>query len=107
MAKIISIEENELKFSDGTRIHCDHEQDCCEYNYADFNALDDIARGYDFDTANLKFRAVDGCGFCFGDHPQRMFFVPCYSDQNGYYSDQIDVYLNGELQIENMSCEER
>lgn len=105
MAKITQIEDNELRFSDGTIIHCDHCQDCCEYNYADFNALDDLARNYDFDTSKLTFHAVDGVGFSFGDHPQRMFFVPCYSEQNGYYSDDIEVYLNGEHQA-HLQCED-
>ena len=104
MAKIIKIEEDLIEFSDGTRITCDHDQDCCECNYADCNQLDDLARAYDFDTSNLKFEAIEGSGFRFGDHPQRMFFVPCYSEQNGYYSSDIDVYLNGEHQF-NLECE--
>jgi hypothetical protein len=106
MAKIIKTEDNLLEFSDGTRITCDHEPDCCEYNYADFEQLDDLARGYDFNTSKLRFESVEGSGFRFGDHPQRMFFVPCYSDQNGYYSDMIEVYLNGEVQT-SLCCEER
>lgn len=106
MAKIIEIKENYLKFSDGTLIEGDHDQDCCEYNYADFDQLDDIARAYDFNTSKLRFEAVEGSGFRFGDHPYRMFFVPCYSDQNGYYTDELDIYLNGQKQI-TFNCEER
>lgn len=105
MAKIIRTEENLIEFSDGTRITCDHDQDCCEWNYADCEQLDDLARGYDFNTTKLTFEAVDGCGFRFGDRPERMFFVPCYSVQNGYYSDDIDVYLNGNLET-HLTCEE-
>lgn len=105
MAKIINIEENSIEFSDGTVIHCDHCQDCCEYNYADFPQLDDLARNYNFKTSKLRFEAVDGSGFRFGDSPFRMFFVPCYSSQNGYYSSDIDVYLNGVLQC-SLECEE-
>lgn len=26
----------------------------------------------------------------------RMFFVPCYSEQNGYYSRDVDIYFNDE-----------
>lgn len=106
MAKIIKTEENLIEFSDGTRITCDHEQDCCEWNYADCDQLDDLARGYDFNTEKLTFEAVDGSGFRFGDRPERMFFIPCYSEQNGYYSSDIDVYLNGELET-HLECEER
>lgn len=98
MAKIIKLEENLIEFEDGTRITCDHCQDCCEYNYADCEQLDDLARGYDFDTAKLKIEAVDEAGFRFGDRPERMFFVPCYSSQNGYYSSDIVVSINGEAQ---------
>ena len=99
MAKIRKAEENLIKFDDGTEITCDHCQDCCEWNYADCEQIDDLARAYNFDTKKLQFEAVDGAGFRFGDRPERMFFVPCYSEQNGYYSTNLDVYLNGELQI--------
>jgi hypothetical protein len=26
-----------------------------------------------------------------------MVFVPCYSEQNGYYSCDVDIYYNGDL----------
>lgn len=105
MAKIIKLEENYLEFDDGTIITCDHEQDCCEYNYADFEQLDDLARAFDFNTKALKFEALEGQGFRFGSHPNRMFFVPCYSSQNGYYTCYIEVYLNGEQKI-GLDCQE-
>ena len=104
MAKIIKTEENLIEFSDGTRITCDHDQDCCEYNYADCEQIDDLARDYDFNTSKLMIETIDGSGFRFGDRPERMFFVPCYSNQNGYYSDDINVYLNDVL-LENFCCE--
>ena len=106
MAKIIELRDNWLKFDDGTIIECDHDQDCCEYNYADFSQLDDIARNYDYKTAKLTFETVDGSGFRFGDHPYRMFFVPCYSEQNGYYTDELDIYLNSVKQA-TLCCEDR
>lgn len=104
MAKIIKLEENLIKFDDGTTITADHSQDCCEYNYADCERVDDIAKYTDFDTANLEFEAVEGSGFRFGNKPGKMFFVPCYSEQNGYYSSDVDIYLNGELYL-NIDCE--
>lgn len=94
MAKIIKAEENELEFDDGTKITCDHDQDCCEYNYAAFDAIDDICRATNFDTSKLVFESCE-YGFRFGNAPAKMFYVPCYSDQNGYYTDEVDVYLNG------------
>lgn len=102
MKKIFSISEMELKFTDGSTITFDHTQDCCEWNYADFEQLDDIARDYTFEDA-LIFEAIDGCGFRFGDS-RRMFFVPCYSYQNGYYTNEIDIYYNGK-QVLSFSAE--
>lgn len=104
MAKIIKLEENLIEFDDGTMITADHCQDCCENNYADCEQLDDIARNTDFDTANLVFEEVEGSGFRFGNAPAKMFFVPCYSDQNGYYSDDVYIYLNGKPYL-NVQCE--
>jgi len=90
--KIVSINDKAIEFSDGSRITFDHDQDCCEWNWADFEQLDDLARTYKFQLP-LCFEAVDGSGFRFGDN-RRMFFVPCYSDQNGYYTDEIDIYYS-------------
>lgn len=106
MAKIIEVQDNLLKFDDGTIITCDHEQDCCEYNYAKFDDIDSLCRKTDFDTKNLTFEKIDGSGFRFGNLPLKMFFVPCYSMQNGYYSDWLDVYLNGKKILDNLVCEE-
>ena len=94
--------EYEIQFENGSVITFDHDQDCCEYNYADFRQLDDEAKYYNYDT-EIKFEAVEGSGFRFGDN-NRMFFVPCYSQQNGYYTDNIDIYFNGEKMC-SLSCE--
>lgn len=106
MAKIIKTEENLIEFEDGTKITCEHEQDCCEHNYADCEQIDDLAKAYDFDTSRIRVEAIDGSGFRFGDNPNRMFFVPCYSEQNGYYSDDIIICINEEYQT-NLVCFER
>jgi hypothetical protein len=105
MARIVKTEENLIKFDDGTEITCDHWQDCCEHNYADCEQIDDLAKAYNFNTKKLRFVFIYGSGFCFGDRPERMFFVPCYSEQNGYYTTDLDIYLNGGLQG-TIECEE-
>ena len=87
--KITKIDDEQILFSDGSRITFDHDQDCCEYNYADFQQLDDLARSYKFQRP-LCFESAKG-GFRFGDS-RRMFYVPCYSEQNGYYTTEVDIY---------------
>lgn len=93
-SRIISVSDSCILFDDGSIMTFGHDSDCCEWNYADFEAIDPEALSYDFDMNALTFEACDG-GFRFGDHPERMFFVPCYSEQNGYYSADVDIYLNG------------
>lgn len=93
--KIISANADCLKFDNGSCIYTEHEPDCCEENYADFKQViennSDI-EGYNFSN-DLIFEGCD-YGFRFGDRPEMMFFVPCYSIQNGFYSQNIDVYYN-------------
>lgn len=88
---ITEVTDEYIKFSNGSKITFDHEQDCCEYNYADFEQLDDLARNATF-TLPLSFEESD-YGFRFGNE-YKMFFVPCYSEQNGYYSNDVDIYFD-------------
>lgn len=97
--KIKSVTDAGIVFDNGDTIRYFHDQDCCESNYADFEQLDDIARNYEF-KGKLTFEAVPKAGFRFGDHPSRMFFVPCYSVQNGYYSTDVDILYNGETVLD-------
>lgn len=101
--KIKDINYERILFDDGSSITYDHERDCCEINYADFEQLDDIARECDF-SKPLTFEAIDGAGFRFGNEG-RMFFVPCYSEQNGYYTRVVDIYFNDE-KVLCLICEE-
>lgn len=106
MAIITAIDERGITFSDGSTISCCHSPDCCEYNYADFEQLDDIARNTEFDTDNMVFK--DECttdyGFLFGNEPTKMFFIPCYSEQSGYYSSDVNICYN-DVQVLNTECE--
>lgn len=100
--KIVSVTEEHIQFDNGTEITFEHEQDCCEWNYADFKQLDSLAREYDY-SEQLVFEVVNGSGFKFGDS-RSMFFVPCYSQQNGSYSDDLDILYNGK-EVLNVECE--
>lgn len=93
--KIKQVTDEAIIFDNGNSITFDHEQDCCEYNYADFSILNENVVNYNYDfKENLKFRAVEGMGFKFGSDG-RWIFIPCYSEQNGYYTEEIDIYYNG------------
>lgn len=91
--KVRTIYKNYIIFDNGFSIYFDHVQECYEYNCADFNYLDDTIMDIEFDE-NLKFEYVDNEGFKFGDDINGMFFVPCYSYQNGYNTTGLDIYFN-------------
>ncbi len=107
--KIVLFEKDLLVFDNGNSMVSYHDPDCCEDNYADFDQLEDTALNHNFDEKTFKITPCDW-GFRFGDI-SRTFFVPCYSDQNGYYSYEIDVEYrdkdgNTLLKIKTM-CEDK
>lgn len=94
--KIKEVTDEAIIFNNGLCITFDHEQDCCETNYADFSVLtpNTINYNYEFDENKMEFHYVKELGFVFGEE-YHWIFIPCYSEQNGYYSTYIDIYFNG------------
>lgn len=90
--RIKKVTDGYIEFDTGDTLYSYHMPACCEYNYAAFKEVDDLALEADFDQP-LMFEAVFG-GFRFGNEG-KMFFVPCYSNQNGYYTNEVDIELNG------------
>ena len=90
--KIVRVDSTQILFDNGAQITYDHYQDCCEHNYADFKQIEDLARKTEFDE-DLVFEEVEDAGFRFGN-PNKMFFIPCYSEQNGYYTTNIEIHYN-------------
>lgn len=83
-------EDDSLHLWDGTIISFygdenDGPNDC--YNYADWSALEDTGFFQDKSVCadNLKLEACE-YGFRING-----YFVPCYSCQNGYYTNQISI----------------
>jgi len=101
--KIKSISSENIVFDNGDKITFDHEQDCCEFNYADFKQIEPLALKTDF-TEPIIFERANS-GFRFGNK-NKMFFVPCYSDQNGYYTTELNIYYNGAKVLDGIDCEE-
>lgn len=107
MFKFKSYNDERIEFTDGTTISYCHIPDCCEHNYADFSALDSYVDTYLRDEyESFDILPIDGIGFVLSlkrinkyDIPvTRNILIPCYSEQNGYYSTGLTILVdnNGE-----------
>ena len=47
-------------------------------------------------------KGIKNCGFNLLSKIGEKFFVPCYNDQNGYYSDELELILNKNGNVEKM-----
>ena len=84
--KVISIDEK-IVFDDGSTIEDFHEQDCCEYVYADFSQLADT-NIMDREFDDIRIEGVKDSGFRING-----YFVPCYNNQNGFYSSRLSLII--------------
>lgn len=84
--KIVKVSvEDGIQFSDGTTIEDYHAPDCCERVYADWEALKTTgAEGESFKKIVIKGIPNGGIGL-------NEYFVPCYNQQNGYYSSDLEL----------------
>jgi hypothetical protein len=48
--KIVKTEQEKLIFNDGSEITSNWHWQCCEYNYADFTQIDDLAKEWEFEN---------------------------------------------------------
>lgn len=108
--KIKNINDERILFDNGSSISYDKSLkpskrwlSYSEHNYADFKQLDDEAMDFDF-IEPLDFE-ITKYGFKFGNKDRRMFFIPCYSEQNGYYTIALDIVYSQRV-IQNLACKE-
>lgn len=105
--KIVEIvEEDKIVFDNGYTLEQYHSQDCCEHVYADFNVLDNYnlstVTGKNIDIRDIDFeerienliQPVQSAGFNMVSKIGEKFFVPCYNEQNGYYSSDLELTLH-------------
>lgn len=84
-----------------------HEQDCCERVYADFSVLEYHLKdliGFTFQEIFIKPVAETGFLLCFehgergdeesyDDYEIKKILIPCYNEQNGYYSSNLELII--------------
>ena len=95
--KIVRCWGNCVEFSNGKTLTANHMETFGVENFADFAQMDSIAWDTEFYENELVFEYVDDCGFRFGNRGGNMVFVPCYSEKNGHYDAELNIYYDGKL----------
>ena len=103
--KIKEINKEKIVFDNGYELEYYHEQDCCEHVYADFEVVKDYnvstktgkiinIKDIDFEE-HLEYliQGIENEGFNMISKIGEKFFVPCYNEQNGYYSSELELIL--------------
>ncbi len=90
--KIKEVTKEHILFDNDSEITFEDSPDR-SHNFADFGQIEAIAMNVDF-PEELRFEKVRDTGFRFG-FDGYMCFVPCYSEQNGYYTTDINIFFNG------------
>lgn len=88
--RIKKVDHCGIVFDNGNILYDSFVRTGCSWNYADWKQVDELALDTTFDEGSFILEHCD-CGFRFGNPPINMFFIPCYSEQNGYYDS--DVYI--------------
>lgn len=103
--KIKEIKREEIIFDNGYILNFYHEQDCCENVYADLGILKtynvSTKTGKTIDIKDIDFEesldklieGINEAGFNMISKIGEKFFVPCYNEQNGYYSSNLELFL--------------
>ena len=94
--KVIKSEENLLEFDTGVKIEGTHNQDCCEYNYLDF---DQFEVGTEFPGCTTAAQLVNiitikDDGFILKDSVGIPKWAQARSSQNGYYSNSVGIEVS-------------
>lgn len=106
--KIEIINDSGIIFNNGTKLSHYHRQDCCENVYADWEYLrqynilpstgetisiydiefdDSITNNIDYEK-NMGIKLISKTG--------DKWFIPCYNEQNGYYSSDLNLIIEFE-----------
>ena len=106
--KIKEITEKYIEFDNGNKIEFYYDEHGHAYNFADFKNVDSTAWDTEFDE-ELIFEDIDdvydnpnGFGFGFGSENTPMFFIPCYSLQNGLYDNFVKILYDGKVVLANV-----
>ena len=93
--KVVKVEKYRLIFENGFILTSNHDRECCEVHYLDMIDLSiNDFEGLEFDfTDEDFFERVDDYGIRLKPINGYPIPIPGYGENNGYYSDDLDLVL--------------
>ena len=92
--KVIESNDNLLVFNSGLKIEGDHNHDCCEYNYLDFEQLPVGTELQDMNAEEFSHAiTIEDDGFTIRDKEGTPKWVQARSSQNGYYGYGVNMTI--------------
>ena len=103
--KIVEIKAESIVFDNGTNIDSYHEGECSEYHWAEFRTLGSYnlnpKTGKTISIFELDFpeniedsiQLIEGEGFNLVASDGSKYFVPCYGENNGWYSTDLTLEI--------------
>ena len=97
-AKVIKIDSDSIEFEGGVVLTSKHDQDCCERHYLSCSDLTmEDFDGLEFDlSTDTFFNRIEDYGIELVPIKGHSVKIPGYGSNNGYYSSNLDLILNGE-----------
>ena len=99
--KMVAIGKDGITFDNGKVLEDYHEQDCCEWVYADWENMQvmgerekNYVKAADldfFDNILESIVPIEDLGFYIVTKQGICILVSCYNRQNGYYSDELSL----------------
>jgi len=94
--KVVKVSQEGLEFDNGSKLYSDHESDCCENHWLDFehSGIDDFS-GLEFDlSGDSFFKKIDGYGIELIPLKGHSVKIPGYGSNNGYYSTELTLVIS-------------
>lgn len=95
--KVVKIDDDSLEFDNGVVLTSNHEQDWCESHHLSLSdlTLEDF-EGLEFDLESDElFERIEDYGIALKPLMGFPVRIPGYGYNNGYYSDQLELTLEG------------
>lgn len=93
--KVVEVSDKGLVFDNGYWLYDDHQQDCCESHYLDWNyiSLEDFeGLSFDLDSDDF-FERIEGYGIALKPLNGFPIRIAGYGFNNGYYSSNLSLIV--------------